>query len=818
MKLPTLFIAICLALSLSVCQAQKLIRSFGTCPEINNYYINTVLPLVGPSGLTSSNAKTETREPTKPYTPGAPGGPAGLLINQPYTDPKFIEAGNITVGDEFLLDDDDDDDAKQAGKDFSVTNVQVKGVDEADIIKTDGNFVYTIAGRKFSVVKVLNAGGDGIVQGSFRLPTYPDDMLLEKDFVVVIGRDDTYKRPVHRRYKNDPSTGEDSTVLYQISVRNGVPKLVSTLHLEGRYVKARETNGVARIVIKYNPLSSIWLYTPSGNFTEAKTTMWNREIIQYSRAGNWLPTYTLKKGKQRQVGVYAACGDMYYSPDVFAGFSLLFVVTLPLNKLMSPSSSASIISDADALYVTRQSMYVTTGEFSFGNVSDSAARWGAEYKTRIHRFSLSDAGAKYAASGQITGSVLNRFSMHEFRGHFFIASTIGASWWSGRSLSESKVISFKIDDSKRLLQKVGMVGNLGLGERIFAVRFRRAIAYVVTFRETDPLYIIDLTRPWDLRIRGELKIPGFSTYLHYVEPGRVLGVGKDVSDSGTIQGNKVSLFDVSNQTDPRELAVWSLKGSYSNAEWDNRAFLYWRKLRLAVMPIVVTEDGTEFSGAIVLRITDKSIIEVGRIQHFLAGSSYHPRILRNIVIGRFLWSMSSQLLQINELVNIRKRRAVVEIGDNVVKRVPSIDGVELFASYTWPAEARDLDTGTQFLEEKVGYSCASGNGGKYMTFSGDNTGEEGNEDVTVLIGKALKEKKFKGSTVVLFNAGWHGAEFKGESTLTLRLVKSSTGKAISGTELSLPINPGAQSGCSNTLVATLTVEITSDVKLTLRTV
>lgn len=644
-------------------------------------------------------------------------------------------------------------------------------------------------------------------------------MLLEKDFVVVLGRDNTYKRPVAKRYVRDPSMGEESTVLYQIYVKDDHPRLISTLHLEGAYVKARETGGIARIVIKFNPLNSIWLYTPTSRVSEDITSKWNKEIIEYSWAGNWLPTYKLVKGKQQQVGVYASCFDMFYSPNVFAGFEMLFLVTLPLNRLMSPSSSASVVSDADALYVTKQLMYVTTGEFHFGNLPDNAARWGAEYQTAIHRFRLSDFGATYSASGRITGSVLSRFSMHEFRGFFFVATTIGAACWSGRSLSESKVTSFKIDDSKRELRQVGQVGNVGLGERIFAVRYRGDIAYVVTFRETDPLYIIDLSRPKRLEVRGELKIPGFSTYLHHVEPGRVLGIGKDVSADGVVSGTKVSLFDVSEQTNPKELAIWTLQGSYSNAEWDNRAFLYWRRLRIAIMPIVVTEEGTEFSGAIVLRITDKAIVEIGCIQHFIPGSDYHPRILRNVVIGRFLWSMSSQFLQINELINIKKKRGTVDIGDNVVVRVKSLEGLQLFVSYTWSADTRDLDTGTQFLDEKVGFSCPTGdNSGKYTKFSGDNTGQQGNEDATILLGKALKEGKFKGTTEVLFNAGWHGATFQGDATLTLKLIRTSAGKEVEGTVLSLPINPGAQNDCSSTLVGTLTIQRGSDVELTLRTI
>lgn len=814
MGLSTFVLALCLFTT--TCRSQKLIQSFRQCTELNNYYINKVLPLVGPSGLTSENAYTQTREPLPFDNPGKPGGPAGLPLNKPFSDPKFIESGNITNVDIFNQYDDDDDD-KGETPDFSTANVQVRGVDEADIVKTDGSRVYTVAGRKFSVIKVLNEGGAGTLTGSIRLPTYPDDMLFEKDFVVVFGRDDTYKRPVNKRYIRDPSLGEDSTVLYQISVRNNQPRLIPTLHLEGTYVRARETDGVARIVIQFNPLNSIWLYTPTDKLNAAQTRKWNREIIQYSRSGNWLPTYRLRKGNQVQYGTYASCPDMYYSPSVFAGFSMLYVVTLPLNQLMSPTSSASIISDSDALYVTKKSMYVRTGEFRFGNLPTSAPRWGASYRTSIHKFDLTNQGATYAASGSIQGSVLNRFSLHEQRGFLFVAATQGASWWSGRSLSASKVTSFKLEKSTRTLRPIGTVGNLGLGERIFAVRYRGNIAYVVTFRETDPLYIIDLSRPWALEVKGELKVPGFSTFLHFVEPGRVLGVGKDIVN-GAVSGTKVSLFDVSEETNPKELAVWSLQVSYSNAEWDNRAFLYWRRLRMAFMPIVVEEDGTEFSGAIVLHVTDKGIVEIGRIQHFIPGTDYHPRILRNLVIGKYLWSMSLQLLQINELANIGRKRDAVEIGDTAVIRVPTLFGLQLNVSYTWEADSFDLDTGTQFLTAKVGFGCPTGDqNGNYIRFSGDNTGDQGNEDATVLLGKALSNKQFNKTTDVEFNAGWYNNNFQGGATLTLTLVRRANGNVVPASEISLPITPGTSNSCSSTTVGILTVEVGAVTTLTLRT-
>lgn len=657
----TLLLSVLLLQPLSNVHGAQLIQSFGNCPELNNYYRNRVINLIGPYGLNSQNAYTNTRYPDSlPDNPGTPGGPAGLRRKRPFHDPKRVHFSNITNG---VIDDNSDDNGLNPGNDFSTTNVQVKGVDEPDIIKTDGRRVFTISGNIFSVVEVMKNGTTGRRVGKLTLPSYPEEMLIEGNYVVVIGYEYNYKRPVYRRYKKDPSYGESALVFYQINVNNNrKPRLVSKLYLEGNYVSSREVDGTIRVVMRFSPLSSIWLYYPYGKYTKAMTEKWNREIIQYSQPGNWLPTYILQVNKGRQYGAYVTCGEVYYSPDVFSGFDILTVVTIPLNKLMVPKTSAGVVSDADKVYATKTKMYVTTSEFHFDDVSDNSARWGANYKTSIHQFGLSNNGASYIASGRITGSVIDQFAMSEYNGNFFIATTDGAPWWGNRDLSASKVTSFKTIKETKTMMKLGEVGNLGLGERIYAVRFRGDVAYVVTFRETDPLYIIDISNPRKMRAVGELKIPGFSSYLHVVSPDRLLGVGQEATLTGRTTGTKVSLFDVSDVTKPKELSTWTLSGAYSNVEWDHRAFLYWRKLRLAVMPVDVYYYGKQFYGAVVLRVTDSKIVEVGRVTHRLSTSRYTPSIIRNAVIGDGnLWSMSYGLLQVNNLFNLTDVQAQIKI-------------------------------------------------------------------------------------------------------------------------------------------------------------
>lgn len=654
----SLFLALCLY---ALPAESRLIQSFGNCPELNNYFVNKLVPLVGPYGLSSSSAYANTRAPQHvPSDPGTPGGPAGLPLYRPFREPKHIAFSNITSG----IDDEVSASANGgpvAGKDFSATNVQVKGVDEPDIIKTDGKRVFTLSGQIFSVVEVLNKGASGKRVGKLRLPTYPNEMLFQGDWVLALGPDSNYKRPVYQRFRKDPSYGEPATVVYQIKITRGMPRLVSTLHLEGTYIKSREVDGVARLVLKFNPLNSLWLYYSNGRVPTAQIEKWNREIIQYSRPGNWLPTYRLHYNGRVQKGVYATCADVYYSPNKFAGFNLLTVVTLPVDGLLSPTSSASVMSNANNVYATKKTMYVSTSEIQYDS-SGGNSNWGSDYQTAIHKFNLTNSGATYVASGSVTGSVINQFAMHEYRGVFFVATTEGATWWSNRDTSKSKVTAFKPDKKTRMLRKIGEVGNLGIGERIFAVRFRGGTGFVVTFREIDPLYIIDLADPTNLRVTGELKIPGYSSYLHYVGPGRILGVGQEATLQGRPTGAKVSLFDVSDKSNPVELSAWSLKGSYTNAEWDHRAFLYWWRERVAVMPVNVYSAKESFTGAIVLDISESKITVRGRVSHKIKNKSWIPSIKRNTIIGKVnLWSMSSDILQVNNIKKLNKVSAQVSI-------------------------------------------------------------------------------------------------------------------------------------------------------------
>ena len=176
-----------------------------------------------------------------------------------------------------------------------------------------------------------------------------------------------------------------------------------------------------------------------------------------------------------------------------------------------------------------------------------------------------------------------------------------------------------LEDRNGAMIEIGRVGNLGKGERIYAVRFLGDLATVVTFRQTDPLYTIDLSDPRSPTVLGELKILGYSAYLHPVTETLLLGIGQDAHDDGRTLGPQVSLFDISDLTDPIRIDQWRLVGGHSEIEYNPRAFLHWPSENLFVLPVtthrVETSESGPYSGAVALELSNRSLTERGRITH-----------------------------------------------------------------------------------------------------------------------------------------------------------------------------------------------------------
>ncbi|MGH2969422.1 MAG: beta-propeller domain-containing protein, partial [Solirubrobacteraceae bacterium] len=262
--------------------------------------------------------------------------------------------------------------------------------------------------------------------------------------------------------------------------------------------------------------------------------------------------------------------------------------------------------------------------------------------TGLHAFATTSAGETgYAGSGEVPGYLLNQWSLSEHEGVLRVATTSMPPWQTERQ-SESAVRT--LEERAGRLAEIGRVGGLGRGERIFAVRYMGDTGFVVTFREVDPLYTLDLSDPRAPRVAGELKVPGYSAYLHPVGDGLLLGVGQDATEEGRRTGVQLSLFDVSDLRNPRRIDQHGLgPNSFTEVESDHHAFRWWAPERLAIVPALQYTrnfEDTAFAGALAFRVDATGIHEAARFAHPSAPRSLDGMFSRSLVLGGRLLLLS----------------------------------------------------------------------------------------------------------------------------------------------------------------------------------
>jgi beta propeller domain-containing protein len=512
------------------------------------------------------------------------------------------------------------------GVDFSGTNVQEIGVDEADIVKTDGERVFIVANGQLVIVDVASRS----VVGSVAVPSGDRaELFIDGDDVLLVNQSYGYNGDVV--FEDGVSIEEDiaiapggfgggsTTTITRIAIVGNSPRIIETLSAEGDYVSARAVDGVARIIVRSNPQYNFPFVYPQGESGQDRAEESNREALLDSTLADWLPGYTLvdANGSTTREGLLVPC-ERVNAPTEFAGFGVLSVLTVDVDGDIDPGTTAAVLAPGEVVYASPDSVYVATTTWFDrtlfdGDLSDdSRAQIEQNITTSIHRFDItSDSGAAYTASGSVEGTIRDSFSFSEYNGDLRVVTTTGNNW---DETSESFLRVLRETDGE--LVEIGSVGDMGNGEAVQSVRFQGDVGYVVTFRQVDPLYTVDLSDPENPRVRGELKIPGFSSYLHPIGDGFVIGVGSDADEqSGRTTGSKVSLFDVNDLDNPREVATWIGPDSWNSVGWDTRAFLWWAPENLAVVPIQTWADGQQWAGAVVLRIEDSTITEVGRIDH-----------------------------------------------------------------------------------------------------------------------------------------------------------------------------------------------------------
>ncbi|PYG89384.1 copper amine oxidase-like protein [Ruminiclostridium sufflavum DSM 19573] len=444
--------------------------------------------------------------------------------------------------------------APAVSEDYSATNTQVQGIDEADIVKTDGKYIY-IAGN--NAVRIVSTDSSGSLKdiSSVRMPQNKtlSEIYIDGDRLVLMGsryETESQNQPVPEQKSESPALEKDLVINNDIAIDSKMsmpyryksysfidvyditdhlnPKFVKSHEMEGNYQSSRKNGDIVYLITNTYVYDGIVL-----------------PLMRDTAAGDKTVSLPIK--------------DIMIMPDCqSSGYLIVSAVNIKNNE---KAQTEAISTSGHITYMNDSSLYLAGNDYTG--------------QTIITKFNIDGMNIGYAGSGKISGYILNQFSMDEYNGYFRAATT----WNNENSL-------FILDNS---LNVCGSLTGLAKDEQIYSVRFMGDKGYIVTYRTMDPLFVFDLSDPKNPKVTGELKIPGFSNYLHPVGENLILGIGRDTyeiykKDSsgkdivvGTRQGGiKLSLFDVSDTGKPEEISSYVLgdSGSYSDAFYNHKAVMF----------------------------------------------------------------------------------------------------------------------------------------------------------------------------------------------------------------------------------------------------
>lgn len=551
--------------------------------------------------------------------------------------------------------------SESAGSDYSKTNIQVEGVDEADIVKTDGEYIYIVSGGNITIVKAyppeearvlskisLDGGITGIFINGDKLAVFETEYGVYPIYEsTVVNESASSSESINETTTEDepsrlpaPIIWEPPTTsikVYDISDKEN-PVLTRNFSVDGNYFSARMIGDYVYVVAtQYTFFVDTDVFLPrvhSDNETE---------VIPAS--------------------------DIYYYNFSDTSYSFTSIVALNIqNDVQEPTHETILLGGTSTIYVSQNNIYLTFPDYNWQE--------DETMKTAIQRIKITKESITFEASGEVLGNVLNQFSMDEYNGYFRIATTTGhIARTFTEATSENNVYVLDMN-----LDVVGKLEDLAPGEKIYSARFMGDRCYLVTFRKIDPLFVIDISDPTAPTVLGQLKVTGYSGYLHPYDENHIIGIGKETvaaeeGDFAWYQGIKISLFDVSDVSNPVEVAKYEIgdRGTDSPILSDHKALLFDREKNLLVIPVLLAEiDENDYAGEIpdnaygeyvwqgayVFDISLNGIELRSKITHMddntdLLKSGYYYysdyTIQRSLYIENVLYTISSMKLKMNNL-------------------------------------------------------------------------------------------------------------------------------------------------------------------------
>ena len=582
---------------------------------------------------------------------------------------------------------------REEGTDYSGTNNQEDGVDEADLVKTDGYRIYLVNGNRLHIFGVPEFG-QLVPLSATELEGTPAQLLLDADrgraAVFSMVPVDQLPEDHPMREKVGAAQGDidwywRSWALSKITILDisdpAAPALERELWLEGWYQTARRTDHSVRVVanghIFVPGVDDLWslAYDQDGNPREVDEI---RALASARIDGATLTDLIPRMYRREADGTVidlslagSGCRSFYYPTDS-AARSTTSIISFDLSSPELAFDADTVVSNWATVYASADRLYLAEWAWDWW--------WGAtevepgdiyQPKTNLHAFDISEAGrAHYTGSGRVDGTVVNQFSLDEQDGLLRVAATT-TPWrmWTGDPevdddpLPQPETHVYVLEEAAGGLELVGHLGGIAPGERMFSSRFTGDKAYLVTFEQIDPLFTVDLSNPRAPQLVGELDVFGFSTYLHPIADDRVLAIGVGGDENGANWETQVSLFDVSNMAAPALVDAESLATEgwgWSEALYEHKAFQYFAPKKLLAVPYssyTETSDGETYSYDWSSRLALVNVAEGGLS---LAGSVDHsrfygtdwwgmPDVRRSIFMGDYIYAVSARAITAHSL-------------------------------------------------------------------------------------------------------------------------------------------------------------------------
>ena len=524
--------------------------------------------------------------------------------------------------------------------DYSKTNIQVEGVDEADIVKCDGQYLYIASDKRVLIVKAYPPENSALL-AEIRTNRTVVGLFIKGDRLIIFesGFGDSGIRPAERiSYCWSAVT---IVKIFDVADRSN-PILIREVSVDGAYFTSRMIGDYV-YVLANEPVCIL-----KGE-VQLPVIVDDKQIIEIPASKVY----------------YVNSSDRYY------GFTTILAVNVQ-NVSLKPSHETFLLGASRGIYVSRNNIYLAIPRYDEKN---------GIMVTEVHRIRIKGDSIKCEASGRVPGYVLNQFSMDENNGYFRIATTTGhLSRGIDQTTSSNHI--FVLDMNLKI---VGKLENIAPNERIYSARFMGTRCYLVTFKKVDPLFVIDLEDPMSPRVLGKLKIPGYSDYLHPYGENYLIGIGKETveaedGDFAWYQGVKISLFDVSDVENPKEIAKYVIgdRGTDSPVLRDHKALLFDEERNLLVIPVLVAEINEKkypngvppnaygdyvWQGIYVFTVDETGISLRGKVTHIdnpddLAKSGFYfdskYSVKRAMYIENLLYSISDKKIKINELTTLQQ--------------------------------------------------------------------------------------------------------------------------------------------------------------------